>query len=259
MEYTFCVSSEYIDAALWLGVDLQAPSPQGDAHTAAPYASVQPLGFAARPRDPDELGAAGALYFTEGGTSYVLPTHDPRGLAKTPPLKPGGSVQYSYPGGFLMFDGENGSLLALAPNEDATKNHAISVDSAGGAIAIIHADGAAIHLLNDATRTISLTSANGQAGIFVDNNQIVLNGNTKGVGSLVVGDIETAEAVALHAAWNDWATTLTRMVASLASAVNLIAPGTVLPSDIILAPQQLAALSVAGKSLTLSASALPTP
>lgn len=259
MEYTFCVSSEYIDAALWLGVDLQAPSLQGDTHTAAPYASVQPLGFAARPRDPDDNGAAGALYFTEGGVSYVLPTHDPRGLAKTPPLKPGGSVQYSYPGGFLMFDGENGSLLALVPNEDASKNHAISVDSAAGAISIIHAEGAALNLLNDTKRTISLTSANGQAGIFLDNDGIALNGNSKVVGSLVVGSVAAAEAVALHAAWSDWATTATQIIATLAAAVNVIVPLTVDPATLTLLAVRTAALSTLGKSLTLSASALPTP
>ncbi len=259
MEYTFCVSSEYIDAALWLGVDLQAPSLQGDTHTAAPYASVQPLGFAARPRDPDDNGAAGALYFTEGGVSYVLPTHDPRGLAKTPPLKPGGSVQYSYPGGFLMFDGENGSLLALVPNEDASKNHAISVDSAAGAISIIHAEGAALNLLNDTKRTISLTSANGQVGIFLDNDGIALNGNTKGVGSLVVGDIELAEAVPLYAAWHDWATTITQVAAACAAFVNGLAPGTVDPVTLGLLTVRTAALASLGKSLTLSASALPTP
>lgn len=257
--YSFSVASEYQDLQL-----LIAPMRSGDGNqSAAGCTSVQPLGLLARPRDPDQdsegkfSDAAGAILWDDGGETFVMPTTDPRGLTKVPPLKAGGTALYSHPGGCMVLDGENGSLLVLVPNEDASKNHAISVDGASGALSIIHAEGAAVVLQNDAKHTVSITSSNGQAGVLVDDDGIALNGNTKVVGSVVAGNVLLAEAVPLHAAWNDWASSITQIVATLAGAVNVLVPLTVDPATLTLLATRTLALATLGKSTTLSASPLP--
>lgn len=259
MKYSFAVSSEYVDTEL-----LIAPRRHGDGdESAMGYSSIQPLGLIARPRDPDqdddgEFGAAaGALFVDDGGETFVMPTTDPRALDKVPPLKPGGTALYSYPGGCIVLDGENGSLLVLVPNEDASKNHALSFDSAASALSIVHAEGMSFVMQDDAKHSIAITGYNGDTGLIVDDDGVALNGNSKVVGSLVVGNIAAAEAVPLHAAWNDWATTISQVVGTLAAAVNVLAPGTVDPVTLATLVTQTSALATLGKSTTLSASATP--
>jgi hypothetical protein len=218
MRYSFAVSSEYVEKEL-----LIAPSLPGDGDESGQgYSSIQPLGLIARPRDPDQddesgTGAgAGCLYLEDGGDTFVIPTTDPRALEKVPPLKPGGTALYSYPGGCLVFDGENGSLLVLVPNEDASKNHAISIDSATGSISILHAEGMGLAILNDAKHSISINNKAGDAGIVINDDGVTINGNLTLNGGAVLGVPTGGVAVPLI-------TELVTLVAALK--VGLTVPG----------------------------------
>lgn len=258
LEYSTAVSSEFKDGALLIGADLLG----SDGHESGRgMKSIQPLGLLARPRDPQvdsqarpTLGA-GLVHSFEGGEAFAWPTTDPRALTKIPPIKPGGTVLYSFPGGFVNLDGDNGSLLALTPDGNTGKNHAFSMDGAASSLQWRHADGMGIAITRGGLNSLVLNNKAGTAYIEINDNGINMNGNTVYNGGMVLGQVASALPVALAPALQQWEQVITEVVGKLATAVNIIAPGTVDPALFIqLFTTLFAAAGPQGVSTKLSAS-----
>jgi hypothetical protein len=256
-DFAKAVFSEFEDGVLKIGTRLLgAAKNDGTSDPSAnTFLPAQPLGIIARPRDPDQNsdGTPGAgtdcLYCYDGDVGYCLPITDSRYLAKVPPLKKGGTAVYCATGAVMCFDGENGSILQLSPSKHATddgksqKNHALSFDHDGDSIQVRHALGMSISLTGGGKNSVVISNQSlpGKCAYFEANDDgLVLNGNSKCVGSLAVGHVDLAQATMLAPITQQWAAQIGLIVGKLGTAINTILPGTVDPSDLTL----LASLTV---------------
>lgn len=250
-----CEFSELVDGSIRIAIERFG----GGGST---LRTMQPLGLIARPRDPDpgpegaSGDAANALYLDLGGDGFVMPLLDPRFTDKVPPVKKGGVALYSAPGGILNFDGDDGTMLLLTPATNGA-SHVLAFDNPNDAIQLRHARGHGIALLGAGTKPIVLNNVAGNVCVTLDDNGVVISGNTQVVGSLVVGQVPAALPVALADAYDAWANVISAMVGSLATFANGIAPGSVSAPLIAALPIVLEQLSTIGKSTVLKAS--PTP
>jgi len=124
------------------------------------------FGFASRPRDPvtspdsptTKIGCT-TLYAWEGSELHAWLGQDPRyqpGVV-LPQLGKGGSIQYCAPGGFAMFDGEDGTWMLYAPASfdadgipDSAHTITVGVDPSGDPIlSLVHSEGMRIDMAND--------------------------------------------------------------------------------------------------------------
>lgn len=177
-----------------------------------------PLGFYARPLDPEKDDAAtvglGSTLLTAraGNDRYQIPFSDPRDAKLVPKLKKGGRMMAGGAGKYRSFisidgldpDGENepGSIQALASYEsDGTKkSHGLSMNvrkKGKEDITIIHGEGQRITLGASGARPITLMNRNGNAWIMTDDKGNTLVGPTKVQGSLQVGSTKAAQPVAI--------------------------------------------------------------
>lgn len=109
------------------------------------FPMLHPLGFAARPRDPetDPLGnplegaACTALIARDGDDSFILPTLDPRAVEAYPELTKGGSVQYAHRAdtfkSYGQFDGDGNYTLVI---EYAGGKHELKIPAGSSNIEI---------------------------------------------------------------------------------------------------------------------------
>jgi len=236
------VSGDFIGITWELGVCMFSgldqdgfPIAQYDAHGLEPQ--VEPIelhhtfGFVSRPRDP-EVDAAGQakegkacnMWFgTEGNTLHGLLGFDPRFIATFPQLKKGGAMMYSAPGSFRVMDGDDGTETMYCP-VPGNKAHAQTIGLDGNStpyVGLIHCDGMGITMLS---KSIVMKNAAGDAYYEANDGGLNLNGNTKVVGSLVVGPVgaqPAAFAPPIATALGAIAQALT----AIASSLNGLAPG----------------------------------
>lgn len=223
--------------------------------------TMQPLGLIARPRDPEEgvEGASGdganALYLDLGGEGFVMPLLDPRFTAKVPPVKKGGVALYSAPGGTLNFDGDDGTLLVLTPATNGA-SHVLAFDNPNDAIQLRHAQGHGLAMLGTGTKPIVLNNVAGNVCVMLDDNGVVISGDTQCVGSLVIGQIPSAQDVALAPAYQDLLTLTVSLIGKLAVAPAVA--GVVTPTETTALGALLTLASTLGRSTILKASPGPT-
>jgi hypothetical protein len=266
IDYMLAVLSEFKDGALRIAADTLGVKGKSTGRT---MPSVQPLGIIARPRDPDTDAngkptiGAGLIVLREGGDVWCWPTTDPRAVEKVPPVKPGGFAAYSYPGGCFNFDGDNGAFLLLVPSthdtDDGTdkKRMSLSFDVAGDSIQCTHGLGMSWAMTGGGKNSVAIANAKGDAYLEVNDDGIVLNGNTTFNGGMAMGDIASAEPVALAPAHLEF---LQELITQLATAFTTpAAPGS--PIDAawatVVVPilnAKLAELATKGRSTKLSAS-----
>lgn len=221
LDLGLCVSSEWVDGALKVGVDLLGV--EGSGRQLEP---LQPLGLYARPDDPDAVGGvatngSGALFGFLGDDGFVMPTTDPRTIGKVPQVKKGGTVLYNGRGCFLHMDGETGATMLYVPYANGTKAMVVSIDvSPGGQenIQIRHGDGHGVSLLGSGE--VAINNRAGDAGIVIDDSGITLNGNVKLVGGLVAGNVAAAEPVMLSTQLLAWIGQANAAFAAIAAAAG---------------------------------------
>lgn len=245
--------------ALRIGADLFGTTPGEPSGRS--FLSMQPLGLLARPRDPDSgpdgrpQNGANLLHGFIGNTAFAMPLSDSRFLGKVPPSKKGGVALYSAPGGILDFDGDNGALTVLVPY-DATsgKNYAISIDPAGKCMQLRHAAGMGLAMFEGGTNPVVINNKAGNAQIIVDDTGIVFNGTTVFNGGMAMGEVETAQPVALAPAYLAVVEQIASLLHTIAAAVNGVAPGSVPPALLAALDVLLSELPTQGQSTKLSAS-----
>lgn len=120
-----------------------------------------------------------ALYFWEGGRLHVIPTVDPRIVAKMPPLKKGSTIIPCANGSFVQADGD-GNIQLYVPYGASASVVEISVET--GAITARTGEGAGC-VLNGSTALIH--SGNGQTFMEIRDDGITLAGNVKVQGALM--------------------------------------------------------------------------
>lgn len=111
------------------------------------------------------------------------------------------------------------------------KGHVITLDPAEEAVTIVAASGAALTLASDGSATIK----NGDGDVFlsVSPDGVIMSGDLRVPNSnLVVGDPALAKDVALAQPAIDALAKIVPMLATIAGAVNGLAPGTIPPSEI---------------------------
>lgn len=155
---------------------------------AVPFGDVHWIsGVCHRPLDP-ELDAQGqpiankscqALYFWEGGRLHVIPTVDPRIVAKLPALKKGSTILPSANGSFLQVDGD-GNIQLYVPY--GGKASVVEVNVTTGAITARTGEGAGVVL--NGTKAL-MHSGGGSTFIEVRDDGGTLAGNWKVQGSLM--------------------------------------------------------------------------
>lgn len=261
-----CIFSELVDGVLRVAVALDAAP--GETASGKSLETMQPLGLIARPRDPEVLAdgttgaAANAMYVFSGGEGFVMPLLDPRFVTKVPPVKKGGTALYSAPGGILNFDGDDGSALLLVPAKSGD-SHVLSLDFPTDAIQLRHSLGHGLVMMGDGKHDVLINNVEGDAAVSVNDDGVLLNGNTTAIGSVAVGMPPPPGApdprlkVALAPAHIDFETALAAIVGKLCTFANGIAPGTVTPEALTDLALKLAALSTHGQSQILTAA--PTP
>jgi hypothetical protein len=264
VDMMLAVFSEYVDGVLRVAGDMFASDDKGSGRT---MPLISPLGLIARPHDPDTDQAtgkptvgAGMLTFESGGDMWCMVSLDPRVIEKMPPQEKGGTALYSYPGAIINLDGKTGSLLILVPSSDASKNHAISIDSVHDSFQLRMSNGMGISsTIGGKNSTIinnrgKANGASSDAYIEVNDDGIVLNGNLQQNGALVLGEIVSAQPVALHTLRFQFETQLFALVSTLASAVNILAPDPTIAPAVTALQTLLAQLATQGQSSKLSAS-----
>jgi hypothetical protein len=198
-DYGICAYSEFSDGVLGVGVDLMGSSEQSG-RTLDP---AQPLGLLSRPLDPDvdpatkePINGAGALYSFSGSEGVVMPTTDPRLTAKIPQINKGSTVLYSAQS-FLHLDGSPDAATVLYQPVGASKGQAISMTGKEGeeVIQIRHVSGSGLALMADGS--VVANDKSGKACIILNAEGLVLNGNVKLNGGVVLGDLAAAQPLPL--------------------------------------------------------------
>lgn len=208
VEYSIATLSEYKDKALKIAARAfgDPDSPPATGRTGDP---VQPLGLIARPLDPDadSTGAAttgaGLLTYEAGHELFTAPTTDPRALAGIPPLDKGDTALYSSGKdkvAFILMRGSDGGLLILTPSNEANKSHAISIDPTGNSIQVRHKDGMGIAITGGGKNSTVINNKAGDAYLEVNDDGVIVNGNTNLNGGVAMGPGSVAVALSTELA-----------------------------------------------------------
>lgn len=182
-----------------------------------PAERLMPKGFYSRNLDPEKGGgeknAIGLgtphLEIRYGDRRYVIPLNDPRDIGKVPKLRKGGAMMAGGAGehrSFMMIDGEDpsgdkqpGSIMIAASYTSGGTKKTLGVsmnvrDSGKEEISLVHGEGARVTVGKKST---TITSPDGKTYTEVSNSGNILGGNSKALGSLVVGQQLAAMPVAL--------------------------------------------------------------
>ncbi len=158
------------------------------------YEAHHPLGFAARPRAPDEAGAPNVLTALEGNRGHAWLLGDPRATAALPPLELGGACMYGSPvpgrtrPTCSVIYGTTGTWQTLVPYEATSLSIALDVATAGAeSIRLDHGAGMGLSITAGDTFSCVLRNRAGDAYLEVNDEGAVVLGNTKIVGAVVLG------------------------------------------------------------------------
>lgn len=203
-----CMLSE-VDKDGFIGIQVDA---HGDDAGVETYEAHFPLGFYARPLDPEKdangealpAGSSTVLFGIEGGQGHAWPMGDPRAIQKLPKgaKKKGGAVFYSpASGGFAMWEGKDpkgvrreGSFSVAVKYGEKSALFAVDVSTPGKeVIKLTHGDGHGIELRSDGS--VFMIDKSGASWLQIKGDQIVMNGDTQAQGSLSVGDAAAAQPV----------------------------------------------------------------
>lgn len=205
-------------------------------------------GVAVRPRPQvpkkgatgrNPAGACEIVAARRGDNAQCIASRDLRLTARTAPAV-GDVTLVGYAGGQVVIrdvpDLSGSQLLMLAPRllSDGTidKSHAVMLDpsAAGESVSVVHMNGCAL-LLTKAGHVI-LKNADGSQFIDIGPSELLLNGVVKLLAGVVAGDPQTAQTVALAQPAIDFIAKAGPMLATIAAAVNVLAPGTIPPTEI---------------------------
>mgnify|MGYP006921335867 CR=1 FL=1 len=185
-------------------------------------------------------GVCEVITARRGDGAQCLASRDLRLNARVNP-EVGDVALVGYAGGQVVIrdvtDLSGSQLLMLAPRlkSDGTidKSHAVILDpsAAGESVSIVHMNGCAL-LMTKAGHVI-LKNADGSQFIDIGPSELLVNGVLKLLAGVVAGNPETAQTVALAQPVIDFITKAGPMLATLAGAVNGLAPATIPPSDIV--------------------------
>jgi hypothetical protein len=165
------------------------------------------LGLIARALPADANGAVEPIYARTEDGLVPIAARDPRLSARTNP-KDGEVMLVQYDGGFVSLkrnaDNDGTDVTIYAPKADGSKASAISIDTsdANSNVTIMHDTGVSVQL---ADGKILLMNRLGDAYIEVNDTGIVINGNVKINGAMVVGSPASGAPVALAGPIATWA------------------------------------------------------
>lgn len=147
--------TEY-DADGFLGLQIDA---YGDEKSGVPtFQQVHPGGVIHRPRDPDDSGRAGTLYFWEGPQGFAFSVSDPRSVADLPELAKGSTCVYAHraPGSksYVLVDAGSGDITIKTQGGTSAE---IKIPGNGGDII---ANGAKITAIGDVVTATGVSLAN---------------------------------------------------------------------------------------------------
>lgn len=248
-EYGIATFTEVVEGVIRLAIDRHGAEPSGRT-----LECISPLGLLSRPEDPlvgpDGVGSIGAncLFADDGGEGFALPTNEPRWISKIPELSKGATCLYSAKS-FLMLDAENDAVSLLQPCQDA--DNVLSMNGKPGeeTIQTIHVSGAKQSFLPDGS--IMLMSSSGSAFIHLVGDEVIISGNVKIVGGVVLGEINSAVSLAKH---EPYAAALLAVKAALTKlgTIGAGAPNSGAAAEITAAEAAVTAASTAGKALMVS-------
>lgn len=193
-ELCSAVTSEYTeDGFLGIQIDGIGLSEAGQ----ATQETLAPLGFLARPQDPDADGAARTFLISSGDDEFTFPVGDSRAARLIPVITKGSSVQYAVRKGFELLsfdlhDGETGTKTAYIEYLDGgtKKAHILTMGLDANGVPFtefLHGDGMGFTAIE---RVAMMRNAPGNVYVSVDDNGATINGNTTVNGSLtVIGDV----------------------------------------------------------------------
>lgn len=211
-----------------------------------------PLGFASRPRDPDERGCT-ALYAWEGSRGHAWLCGDPRATETLPALEPGGAVMYGSPvpgrtrPTLAVIYGSTGTYQALTPYGSTAHTLALDVATDGAEVVRLeHGAGMGLTMVAGGANAVVLRNRTGAAWLSLDDDGITINASmVKLVGAMALGT-QTPSAAQSFAMATPLAAWIAQVVAWMASAVSACAPkGIALPAPPA-APAGLASTMVKG-------------
>lgn len=199
------------------------------------------LGVFSRPRDPEGREHAEAVCARTDDGLLPVAMRDLRISRARGNVAKGAVGIAGYGGAFVSIDdapqGTGSVLTAYVPFEHGeggapAKAHAVVIDSTTGneSILLVHALGHSVSLGADGAVTIR--SADGSSFVVVSDDGVALSGGLKLVGNLSVGSEATADPVALAPPLVDLLKVGGPILATLANAVNSLAPGTIPAPDI---------------------------
>jgi len=220
-----------------------------------PVESYHPCGFLGRPRDPSvdpngrpHIGGT-TLWAWEGSQGHAIPLSDPRVAGRLPEVKKGGSIQYADTSAgaekapFALFDGANGSWQLYVPYGSTAATIAVDVSMPGvESVQIVHGAGMKIVMTAGGKNSVVIHNRTGNAYLEVNDEGVIINGNSKIVGSLIAGNVGAAESVALADGLLAWVTQVNAALAAIfAAAGNTVNPTIVAPTAAPLAAPTLKA------------------
>ncbi len=220
------------DADGFLGIQVQRNG--GPASSCPPIELMQPFGFGSRPLDPDldadgnPVAGCAVLYATEGDKLHAWLGPDPRLVKKQPQGKKGSSWMYSATGSLIMLDGEKGTFQVYIPYSNGSKTATIAYDlttEGAESLQLIHGDGMALTMTAGGKNPVIVKNKAGDAYVEINDDAIVLNGNCKVNGGIVLGDPVSALPVALAPALEAWAAQVTTALTAIKVAMNVPATG----------------------------------
>lgn len=199
------------------------------------------IGLLARPLDPTDDGAAEVVCARASDALPIIAGRDLRIDAGAVTEIAKGTVRLAgYRGATVSISvaaSGDGSVLQLYVPFDRDgdgvpqKGHVFTLDPIAGAITVVAASGAALTLASDGSAT--LKNGDGDVFLSVSPTGVIMSGDLRVPNAnLVVGDPALAQDVALAQPAIDVLAKVAPMLATIATAINSLAPGTVLPSDI---------------------------
>lgn len=196
------------------------------------------IGFYCRPDPPSDAGYAEIIALKRSDGCAIVSGRDLRLNTKVNPSEGEcGVVQYG--GGFISLahnaNAAGTTTVIYAPkvvSGSVEKAHAISLDTstANLSVSIVHANGMAVLLTQD--DKLVLRNVDGTQLLTLSTSEIVMSGVIKLFGGVVAGDATTAVPVALAPTLIDFVTDGGLVLGKLAAAVNILAPGTISPTEL---------------------------